>query len=101
MRRCPRSTRSSARLAQLVECRFFAGMTEDETAAALGVSLRTVQREWMRARAWLLKTLGTESSLDGAGMNTARRQTRRRASSRRRRSAAGRASRLLDALRRG
>jgi RNA polymerase sigma factor (TIGR02999 family) len=63
----------SARMGQIVECRFFAGMTEDETAAALGVSLRTVQREWMRARAWLVKTLGSGVSLQepvdrGTGM---------------------------------
>lgn len=45
------------RLAQLVECRYFAGMTEEETAEALQASLRTVQRDWMRARAWLLKML--------------------------------------------
>ena len=45
------------RLAQLVECRYFAGMTEDETAEAMETSLRTVQRDWMRARAWLLKFL--------------------------------------------
>jgi RNA polymerase sigma factor (TIGR02999 family) len=45
------------RLAQVVECRYFAGMTEEETAQALGSSLRTVQRDWMRARAWLLKAL--------------------------------------------
>lgn len=45
------------RLAQLVECRYFAGMTEDETAEAMDTSLRTVQRDWMRARAWLLKFL--------------------------------------------
>lgn len=45
------------RLAQVVECRYFAGMTEEETAQALGSSLRTVQRDWMRARAWLLKSL--------------------------------------------
>lgn len=45
------------RLAQIVECRSFAGMTEEETADALGTSLRTVQREWMRARAWLRKEL--------------------------------------------
>lgn len=45
------------RLAQIVECRSFAGMTEEETAEALGTSLRTVQREWMRARAWLRKEL--------------------------------------------
>lgn len=45
------------RLAQVVECRYFAGMTEEETAQALDCSLRTVQRDWMRARAWLLKAL--------------------------------------------
>ena len=42
-----------ARQAQLVEFRFFAGMTEEEIAAALGVSVRTVRREWQVARAWL------------------------------------------------
>jgi len=41
------------RLARTVECRFFAGLSEEETARALGVSLRTAQRNWMRARAWL------------------------------------------------
>ncbi|WP_368566024.1 ECF-type sigma factor [Pseudoxanthomonas sp. UTMC 1351] len=45
------------RLARVVECRYFAGMTEEETAQALDSSLRTVQRDWMRARAWLLKAL--------------------------------------------
>jgi len=45
------------RLARLVECRFFAGMTEGEAAAALGVSVRTAQRDWLRARAWLLREL--------------------------------------------
>jgi RNA polymerase sigma factor (TIGR02999 family) len=45
------------RLARIVECRFFAGMTEEETADALQIPLRTAQREWMRARAWLLKEL--------------------------------------------
>jgi RNA polymerase sigma factor (TIGR02999 family) len=49
----------SPKLAQLVECRFFAGMTEEETAEAMRCSLRTVQRDWMRARAWLMKTLGS------------------------------------------
>jgi len=49
------------RLARLVECRYFAGLTEEETAEALGVSVRTVQRDWIRARAWLLKTLGDSS----------------------------------------
>jgi len=41
------------RLAQVVECRFFAGLSDRETAEALGVSPRTVQRDWAQARAWL------------------------------------------------
>jgi DNA-directed RNA polymerase specialized sigma24 family protein len=45
------------RLARVVECRYFAGLTEEETALALGSSLRTVQRDWMRARAWLQQAL--------------------------------------------
>jgi RNA polymerase sigma factor (TIGR02999 family) len=46
------------RMAKVVECRFFAGFSEEETAAALDTSLRTVQRGWMRARAWLKEELG-------------------------------------------
>jgi len=42
-----------ARQAQVVECRFFGGLTEDETAEALGVSVRTVKRDWVKARSWL------------------------------------------------
>ena len=53
-----RLAQSKPRLAQVVECRFFAGMSEEETAEALEVSLRTVQRDWMRARAWLARELG-------------------------------------------
>lgn len=45
------------RLVRVVECRYFAGLDEDETAAALGVSRRTVQRDWARARAWLQEAL--------------------------------------------
>jgi RNA polymerase sigma factor (TIGR02999 family) len=44
-------------LAQVFECRYFAGLSEEETAEALGTSLRTVQRGWMRARAWLRDAL--------------------------------------------
>ncbi|MBP9145086.1 MAG: RNA polymerase subunit sigma-70 [Thermoanaerobaculia bacterium] len=40
-------------LVRLVELRVFAGLTEAETAATLGLPLRTAQREWQRARAWL------------------------------------------------
>jgi RNA polymerase sigma factor (TIGR02999 family) len=45
-------------LARLVEMRFFGGMTEDEIAEALGVSGRTVSREWQKARALLLTLVG-------------------------------------------
>lgn len=46
------------RLARVVECRFFAGLSEEETADAMETSLRTAQRDWMRARAWLRESLG-------------------------------------------
>jgi RNA polymerase sigma factor (TIGR02999 family) len=42
-----------ARQEQIVEMRFFGGLTVDETAEVLGVSARTVEREWTVARAWL------------------------------------------------
>ncbi|HUB81090.1 MAG TPA: sigma-70 family RNA polymerase sigma factor [Bryobacteraceae bacterium] len=41
------------RLARIVEMRFFAGLTEDEVAEALGISSRTVKRDWQVAKAWL------------------------------------------------
>ena len=44
--------------AQIVELRFFGGLTEAETAKALGSSRATVQREWTVARAWLRRRLG-------------------------------------------
>jgi len=47
----------NAKLARVVECRYFAGMTEEETAEALHSSVRTVQRDWTRARAWLSRAL--------------------------------------------
>ncbi len=46
------------RLAQLVEMRYFGGMDETEIAAALGVTDRTLRRDWRRARAFLLTQLG-------------------------------------------
>jgi RNA polymerase sigma factor (TIGR02999 family) len=49
--------RVDERLAQVVELRFFAGLTESETAAVLGVSKRTVAREWAVARGWLYQEL--------------------------------------------
>lgn len=41
------------RLARVVECRFFAGLTEEETGTALGVTARTVRRDWIKAKALL------------------------------------------------
>ena len=43
----------SPRLVDVVECRFFAGLTIPETAAALETSTRTVERDWEQARQWL------------------------------------------------
>jgi RNA polymerase sigma factor (TIGR02999 family) len=54
-----------ATLARIFECRFFGGFSEAETAESLGLSLRTAQRGWMRARAWLgaeLRASGTDVS---------------------------------------
>jgi RNA polymerase sigma factor (TIGR02999 family) len=41
------------RFSQVVECRYFGGLTEEETAQALGLPLRTVQRDWAKARGLL------------------------------------------------
>jgi RNA polymerase sigma factor (TIGR02999 family) len=45
------------RLAQVVECRFFGGLSEEETAEAIGVTTRTVQRDWLKARMLLRRAL--------------------------------------------
>ena len=45
------------RLARVVECRYFGGLTEAETADALGVTARTVRRDWVKAKAWLYTEL--------------------------------------------
>jgi RNA polymerase sigma factor (TIGR02999 family) len=52
-----RLAKLNPRLGQVVECRFFGGMTEDETASALGVTERTVRRDWVKAKGWLLSDL--------------------------------------------
>ena len=48
------------RQSRIVELRYFGGLTEEETAEVLGVSLRTVKREWSVARAWLYAELTQE-----------------------------------------
>jgi RNA polymerase sigma factor (TIGR02999 family) len=45
------------RLSQVVECRYFGGLTEEETADALGITARTVRRDWTKARCWLYMEL--------------------------------------------
>jgi RNA polymerase sigma factor (TIGR02999 family) len=49
--------RFDERQARVVECRFFGGLTEAETASALGISQRTVAREWVTAKGWLYQEL--------------------------------------------
>jgi RNA polymerase sigma factor (TIGR02999 family) len=45
------------RAARVVECRFFGGISVEETAEVLGVSPRTVKRDWIMAKAWLYRVL--------------------------------------------
>ncbi len=49
--------RMDERKSQIVELRFFGGLTAEETADVLGISVRTVHREWDIARAWLFREL--------------------------------------------
>jgi RNA polymerase sigma factor (TIGR02999 family) len=48
---------SAPRLRQVVECRFFAGLSVEETAEVLALSPATVKRDWVAARAWLNREL--------------------------------------------
>ena len=48
------------RAVKVVECRFYSGLALEETAQALGVSVKTVQRDWIAARAWLRKEIAQE-----------------------------------------
>lgn len=52
-----RLTEMNPRMGQIVEMRFFGGMTEEEVAEYLGISARTVKRQWSTARLWLQKEL--------------------------------------------
>ncbi len=45
--------RLDERVSRVVECRFFGGLTEEETAEVLGVTARTVRRDWTKAKGWL------------------------------------------------
>ena len=48
------------RQGRLVELRFFAGLTEEETAEAMGISSATVKREWRSAKAWLTREMSVD-----------------------------------------
>jgi RNA polymerase sigma factor (TIGR02999 family) len=45
------------RLCRVVECRYFGGLSDEETAEVLGVTSRTVRRDWVKARGWLYTQL--------------------------------------------
>jgi RNA polymerase sigma factor (TIGR02999 family) len=57
-----RLEKRNARMARIVECRYFGGMSNPETAEALDLSVRTVEREWARAKAYLRQALGSQAS---------------------------------------
>jgi len=50
------------RLGEVVECRFFGGLTIEDTAAALGTSPATVKRDWALARSWLFRELSEDAA---------------------------------------
>lgn len=50
------------RLRKIVEYRFFCGLTEQETADLLGVNVRTIQRDWAKARAWLYNEMYSDDN---------------------------------------
>jgi RNA polymerase sigma factor (TIGR02999 family) len=52
-----RLTEIDERVGRVVECRFFGGLTEEETAEALAVTPRTVRRDWVKAKGWLYQAL--------------------------------------------
>ena len=49
----------SPRLARVVECRFYGGLSEEEIAEVLGVTVRTVERDWTKARLLLRRALAS------------------------------------------
>jgi RNA polymerase sigma-70 factor (ECF subfamily) len=55
-----RFSKIDAQAGRVVELRFFGGLTIDETAEVLGLSARTIKRDWRAAKAWLSRELSTE-----------------------------------------
>jgi DNA-directed RNA polymerase specialized sigma24 family protein len=54
----------------IVELKYFLGLTDDEAANALGVPLRTVQRDWFRAKRWLIDRLNRQESWEAVSNAT-------------------------------
>lgn len=69
-----RLARQNPRQVRVVECRFFAGLEVEDTAAALEISPTTVKRDWRRAQAWLYRQLGPRPfpAVDGSGRDSER-----------------------------
>ena len=59
--RSTRLTAVDARKGQVVELRYFGGLSVEETAEVLGVSAETVMRDWKFAKAWLLRELSPDA----------------------------------------
>jgi RNA polymerase sigma factor (TIGR02999 family) len=53
-----RLERLDKRLARVVECRFFGGMTQEQIGEVMGLSVRTIRNDWIKAKAWLGSELG-------------------------------------------
>ena len=62
-----RLAREEPAAASVVKLRYFTGLTIEEAAAALGISVRTANRHWAYARAWLFQELSTDGGEGGAG----------------------------------
>jgi RNA polymerase sigma factor (TIGR02999 family) len=56
--------KESERAVQVIECRIFGGLTLEETAQALGLSVKSVQRTWSAAAAWLRKEIGGDGLVE-------------------------------------
>ncbi len=61
MKRSPDWKRIDPRASQVVELRFFTGLSERETAEALEISISTLKRDWNFAKAWLFDQLSTRT----------------------------------------
>jgi DNA-directed RNA polymerase specialized sigma subunit len=64
------------RKSQIVEMRFFGGLTTEEVAEVLKITPRTVEREWRKAKAWLHQAISEDGSDDAGAVEADRRPAR-------------------------